>query len=91
MNEKHVDEALQLQLDNALNSLAQRYASQPLPPHAEEETLQALKTFTRALTDDELDWLAAAGPGVSLPPPESGRAQTLSDSAAPIDRSNAPK
>ena len=69
MNENHVGEALQLQLDKALDSLAQRYASQPLPPHAEEETLQALKTFMRALSDDELDWLAAAGPGVPLPPP----------------------
>ncbi len=68
MNENHVGEALQLQLDNALNSLAQRYASQPIPAHAEEETLQALKTFTRALSDDELDWLAAAGPGVPPPP-----------------------
>ena len=31
---------------------------------AEKETLEALKTFTRALSDDELEWLAAAGPGM---------------------------
>lgn len=57
-------EALQRQLDKALDRLAQRYASQPASAQAEKETLEALKTFTRALSDDELEWLAAAGPGM---------------------------
>ncbi len=56
-------EALQTQLDSALDRLALRYARLPAQAQAEQDTLEALKTFTRALSDDELEWLAAAGPG----------------------------
>ena len=62
--EDMVSQALQTKLDSALDHLALRYAQLPEQPQAEQETLQALKSFTRVLSDDELDWLAAAGPGV---------------------------
>ena len=58
-----VSEATLGRLDDALDALALRYALLPAQPQAEKKALEALKPFTRALSDDELDWLAAAGPG----------------------------
>lgn len=63
-SEDAASEALQTEIDKALDHLAVRYAQLPEQADAEQKTLEALKTFTRALSDDELDWLAAAGPGV---------------------------
>lgn len=54
-------------LDKSLDLLASRYARLPVQPTAEQKTLDALKLFTKRLSDDELDWLAAAGPGGTLP------------------------
>lgn len=54
-------------LDQSLDLLAKRYAQLPAQLGAEQQTLQALKPFTQSLSDDELDWLAAAGPG-GVPP-----------------------
>ena len=54
-------------LDKSLDLLAKRYAQLPDQPGAEQKTLDALKPFTKSLSDDELDWLAAAGPG-GVPP-----------------------
>ena len=58
-----VSEAKLGRLDDALDALALRYALLPAQPQAEKKALEALKPITRALSDDELDWLAAAGPG----------------------------
>ena len=48
-------------LDKSLDLLAKRYAQLPAQPAAEQKALDALKPFTKSLSDDELDWLAAAG------------------------------
>lgn len=58
MSEEELD-----RLDNALDALARHYARVPTDAQAEMKALEALKVFTQALSDDELDWLAAAGPG----------------------------
>ena len=54
-------------LDQSLDLLASRYAQLPAQPGAEQKALAALKPFTKSLSDDELDWLAAAGPGGAPP------------------------
>lgn len=65
------------QLDAALDLLAQCYARFPARPEAEQKTREALKPFTRALSDDELDWLAAAGPGTPANPPDPDKDQEI--------------
>ena len=63
-----VPSPLEAQLDKSLDLLAKRYAQLPAQLAAEQKTLEALKLFTKSLSDDELDWLAAAGPGGVAPP-----------------------
>ena len=58
---------LEALLDKSLDLLAERYAQLPAQPTEEQKTLEALKPFTKSLSDDELDWLAAAGPGGGAP------------------------
>ena len=59
---------LEALLDQSLDLLAERYSQLPAQSAAEQKTLEALKPFTKSLSDDELDWLAAAGPGGVAPP-----------------------
>ena len=55
-----------LDLDEQLNALGKCYERSLPPPDAVEKLLQKFHAENRDLTDDELDWLAAAGTG--LPP-----------------------
>ncbi len=50
-------------LEELLDSIAKRYAQLPVPPEAVEKLAAKLAEDNRELTEEELDWLAAAGTG----------------------------
>jgi len=50
-------------LEELLGSIAKRYASLPVPPDAVGKLAAKLAGEARDLTEEELDWLAAAGAG----------------------------
>jgi hypothetical protein len=57
------------ELDRYLSELALRYQSEQAPAGAAERLLAHFAGRSRMLDDSELEWLAAAGPGI-LPPQE---------------------
>lgn len=57
------------ELDRHLSDLARRYQSEQPPAGAVERLLAHFAGRSRMLSDNELEWLAAAGPGI-LPPQE---------------------
>ena len=50
-------------LEELLGSIAKRYENLPVPPDAVGKLAAKLASEARALTEAELDWLAAAGAG----------------------------
>jgi hypothetical protein len=56
-------------LDKLLGELAARYDMQVPPAGALERLKRRLKTEGRTLSDNDLNWLAAAGEGPAQAPP----------------------
>jgi hypothetical protein len=50
-------------LEELLDSIRKRYENLPVPPDALEKLTAKLAADNRELTEEELDWLAAAGAG----------------------------
>jgi hypothetical protein len=57
-------------LDKLLGDLAAHYNSQQPPAGALDRLKRRLKTENRSLSDNDLDWLAAAGTSGESPPPK---------------------
>jgi len=57
-------------LDKLLGDLAAHYNNQNPPAGALDRLKRRLKTESRSLSDNDLDWLAAAGTAGESPPPE---------------------
>ena len=57
-------------IDRALDALRAAYQRVPVPARGVEGVLQRLRAENRRISDQDLDWLAAAGPAEPPPPPE---------------------
>jgi hypothetical protein len=53
-------------LDDLLAELASAYEKQPVPAHALERLRQRFEQENRIVSDEDLEWLAAAGTGWTL-------------------------